>query len=56
MKVQADKLQLAPTDIVYRRIIDQWKEQLLKEFKSMSFTTLQVLIVVLPIVGDEENA
>ena len=56
MKVQADKLQLAPPDIVYRGIVDQQKEQLLKEFKSMSFTRLRVPIVVLPIVGDEENA
>ena len=56
MKVQADKLQLAPADIVYRRIVDQRKEQLLKEFKSMSFTRLRVPIVVLPIVGDKENA
>ena len=56
MKVQADKLQLAPTDIIYKGIVDQRKEQLLKEFKSMSFTRLQVPTVVLPIVGDEENA
>ena len=56
VKVQADKLQLAPPDIMYRGIVDQRKEQLLKEFKSMSFTRLQVPIVVLPIVGDEENA
>ena len=38
VKVQADKLQLAPPDIVYRGIVDQQKEQLLKEFKLMSFT------------------
>ena len=56
VKVQADKLQLAPPDIVYRGIVDQRKEQLLKEFKSMSFTRLRVPIVVLPIVGDEESA
>ena len=56
MKVQADKLHLAPANIVYRGIVDQQKEQLLKEFKSMSFTRLRVPIVVLPIVGDEENA
>ena len=56
MKVQADKLQLASADIIFRGIVDQRKEQLLKEFKSMSFTRLQVPIVVLLIVGDEENA
>ena len=56
VKVQADKLQLALIDIVYRGIVDQRKEQLLKEFKSMSFTRLRVPTVVLPIVGDEENA
>ena len=55
MKVQADKLHLAPPDIVYRGIVDQQKEQLLKEFKSMSFIRLRVPIVVLPILGDEEN-
>ena len=56
VKVQANKLQLAPANIVYRGIVDQRKEQLLKEFKSMSFTRLRVPIVVLPIVGDKENA
>ena len=56
VKVQANKLHLAPADIVYRGIVDQRKEQLLKEFKSMSFTRLRIPIVVLPIVGDEENA
>ena len=55
VKVQADKLHLAPANIVYRGIVDQRKEQLLKEFKSISFTRLRVPIVVLPIVGDEEN-
>ena len=56
VKVQADKLHLAPADIVYKGIVHQRKEQLLKEFKSMSFTRLRVPIVVLPIVGDKENA
>ena len=56
VKVQGYKLQLALADIVYRGIVDQQKEQFLKEFKSMSFTRLRVPIVVLPIVGDEENA
>ena len=56
VKVQADKLHLALADIVYTGIVDQRKEQLLKEFKSMSFSRLGVPIVVLPIVGDEENA
>ena len=56
VKVQADKLHLAPADIVYRGIVDQRKEQLLKEFKSMSFTRLRVPILVFPVVGDEKNA
>ena len=55
MKILVERLQLAPTDIVYRGIVDKHKKQLLKDFKSMSFTRLRVPIVVVPIVGLGEN-